>query len=77
MSTKNSAIAVTATAGTTRGSPEYYVAPRLAGQQAQYLENQLKAIGKHTRNDPIAKRFMWPVLTARRPASVAENRKAA
>ena len=41
----------------------YYIAPRLAGQQAQYLENQLQAIGKHTRNDPNAKRFMWPVLT--------------
>jgi cytochrome c553 len=41
----------------------YYVAPRLAGQQAEYLENQLKAIGKHTRDDENAKRFMWPVLT--------------
>jgi cytochrome c553 len=41
----------------------YYVAPRLAGQTQVYLENQLKAIGKHTRDDPNAKRFMWPVLT--------------
>jgi cytochrome c553 len=45
------------------GFTGYYIAPRLAGQQAEYLENQLKAIGKHTRNDPNAKRFMWPVLT--------------
>ncbi len=41
----------------------YYIAPRLAGQTQVYLENQLKAIGKHTRDDPNAKRFMWPVLT--------------
>ena len=33
------------------------------GSRPQYLENQLQAIGKHTRNDPNAKRFMWPVLT--------------
>ena len=46
----------------------YYVAPRLAGQQAQYLENQIKALGKHTRNDPNAKRFMWPVLTDGAPS---------
>ncbi len=45
------------------GFTGYYTAPRLAGQTAEYLENQLKAIGKHTRNDPVAKRFMWPVLT--------------
>jgi cytochrome c553 len=41
----------------------YYIAPRLAGQTQVYLENQLKAIGKHTRDDPNVKRFMWPVLT--------------
>ena len=47
----------------------YYIAPRLAGQTQQYLENQLKAIGKHTRDDPNAKRFMWPVLTHGTPDS--------
>ena len=46
----------------------YYIAPRLAGQTQVYLENQLKAIGKHTRDDPNAKRFMWPVLTHGAPA---------
>lgn len=45
------------------GFTGYYTAPRLAGQQAQYLEIQLKAIRTHTRNNPVTKRFMWPVLT--------------
>jgi cytochrome c553 len=50
------------------GFAGYYIAPRLAGQQAQYLENQLQALSRHTRNDPNAKRFMWPVLTHGAPA---------
>jgi cytochrome c553 len=33
----------------------YATAPRLAGQQAQYIENQLLSFQKHTRVDP----FMW------------------
>ncbi len=41
----------------------YYAAPRLAGQSQVYLENQLNAFAKHTRDDPRAKQFMWPVLT--------------
>ena len=45
-----------------QGFTGYYTAPRLAGQTTEYLENQFKALGKHTRNDPIAKKFMWPVL---------------
>jgi len=46
-----------------QGLTGYYTAPRLAGQTGEYLENQFKALGKHTRNDPVAKRFMWPVLS--------------
>ncbi len=46
-----------------QGFNGYYTAPRLAGQQQQYLEDQLKGLSKHVRNDPVAKRFMWPVLT--------------
>ena len=33
--------------------------PRLAGQQAQYLEGQLKAFRGRTRGDPMAQAYMW------------------
>ena len=33
--------------------------PRLAGQQAQYLEDQLKAFRDRTRADPMAQAYMW------------------
>jgi cytochrome c553 len=41
----------------------YFAIAQLAGQQEQYLENQLSSIGSHVRDDPVAKRFMWPVLS--------------
>jgi cytochrome c553 len=33
--------------------------PKLAGQQKEYLETQLKAFRDHTRADPMAQAFMW------------------
>jgi cytochrome c553 len=33
--------------------------PRLAGQQAEYLEGQLKAFHDRTRADPMAQAYMW------------------
>lgn len=33
--------------------------PRLAGQQAPYIEAQLKAFRDHTRGDPLAEAYMW------------------
>ena len=33
--------------------------PRLAGQQAAYIEVQLKAFKDHTRGDPYAQAYMW------------------
>ena len=33
--------------------------PRLAGQQAAYLEGQLKAFRDRTRADPMAQAYMW------------------
>jgi cytochrome c553 len=33
--------------------------PRLAGQQADYLEGQLKAFRDRTRADPMAQAYMW------------------
>ena len=35
--------------------------PRLAGQQAMYIENQLKAFRTHTRAEPDAHDFMWGI----------------
>jgi cytochrome c553 len=37
----------------------YAPAPRLAGQQAQYIENQLKSFGYHRRDNPFSKMYMW------------------
>lgn len=45
-----------------QGFQGYYLAPRLAGQPAQYLENQFKAFRGHVRNNPNSKRFMWVVV---------------
>jgi cytochrome c553 len=42
----------------------YYAIPQLAGQQVQYLETQLTSMSDHVRNDPVAKRFMWPVVSS-------------
>ncbi len=33
--------------------------PRLAGQQASYIEVQLKAFKDHSRGDPYAQAYMW------------------
>ncbi len=45
------------------GYQAYYTIPQLAGQQPQYLENQFNSIHDRVRNDPIAQRFMWPILS--------------
>jgi cytochrome c553 len=42
-----------------QGFHGYYTAPRLAGQQVQYILNALKALSDHTRDDPLAKQFMY------------------
>ncbi len=56
------------------GFTGYYTAPRLAGQTAEYLENQFKALQAHRRDDPVAKRFMWPVVSAGAPwAAIAKH----
>lgn len=41
------------------GNPVSPAFPRLAGQQAEYIRNQLKAFRNHTRSDPAAKAYMW------------------
>src|ERR1700676_855075 len=45
----------------------YMVAPRLAGQRAQYIESQLRSYREHTRDNPFSKHYMWGAVAALRP----------
>lgn len=45
--------------------------PRLAGQQAQYLDVQLKAFRDRTRGDPMAQAYMWGMASQLDDASIA------
>jgi len=59
-----------------QGFRGYYAIPQLAGQQAKYLENQIKAIHEHVRDDPVAKKIMVPMLSSVDPAmwpAIAEH----
>jgi len=47
-----------------RGYRGSYPIPQLAGQQVQYLENQFKALSEHSRDNPISKKFMVPVINS-------------
>ncbi len=40
----------------------YAVAPRLAGQRPQYIENQLLSFSHHTRDNPFSRQFMWDAV---------------
>jgi cytochrome c553 len=35
------------------------VAPRLAGQRPQYVENQMSSFRRHARDNPFSKQYMW------------------
>jgi cytochrome c553 len=37
----------------------FTIAPRLAGQQHQYIENQLLSFSRHTRDNPLSQQYMW------------------
>ena len=37
----------------------FTVAPRLAGQRHQYIENQLLSFSRHTRDNPLSQQYMW------------------
>jgi cytochrome c553 len=42
------------------GSAQGYTpAPRLAGQRARYIEQQLVSFGEHTRDSPFSRQYMW------------------
>jgi cytochrome c553 len=50
----------------------YTPAPRLAGQRAQYIENQLASFHAHARDNPLSKQYMWDA-TASLSAQAARN----
>jgi len=37
----------------------FTTAPRLAGQKAEYIENQLLSLKSHKRDNPLARQVMW------------------
>src|SRR5271168_1990840 len=45
----------------------YMVAPRLAGQRPQYIENQLRSFHERTRDNPFAKQYMWGAAASLSP----------
>jgi len=53
--------------GSARG---YTPAPQLAGQRPQYLENQLAAFIRHTRDNPQSKLYMWGATANLNPQTV-------
>jgi len=54
-----------------RGESVSSAFPRLAGQQAQYLEGQLKAFRDRTRADPMAQAYMWGMASQLDDSSIA------
>jgi cytochrome c553 len=41
------------------GAQGFTTAPRLAGQRQQYIMNQLFDFGRHARDNPLSKQYMW------------------
>ncbi|MBV9190446.1 MAG: cytochrome c, partial [Betaproteobacteria bacterium] len=54
-----------------RGESVSSAFPRLAGQQAQYLDVQLKAFRDRTRADPMAQAYMWGMASQLDDAAIA------
>lgn len=54
-----------------RGESVSSAFPRLAGQQAQYLDVQLKAFRDRTRADPMAQAYMWGMASQLDDGSIA------
>lgn len=50
----------------------YLPAPRLAGQQSQYIENQLVGFRRHTRDNPFSKQYMWFAAANLDPATARD-----
>jgi cytochrome c553 len=54
------------------GAQGYTVAPRLAGQRAQYIFSQLRSFREHTRDNPFSKQYMWGAVAALGPDEARE-----
>jgi len=50
----------------------YTVAPRLAGQRYQYLENQLLSFHNHTRDNPLSVQYMWDAVAFLNPQTARD-----
>ena len=50
----------------------FTTAPRLAGQRAEYVENQLTSLKAHTRDNPLSKQVMWGAANAITPEAYHE-----
>jgi len=49
------------------GAQGFMVAPRLAGQRAQYILRQIGSFADHSRDNPFSKQYMWGAVAALRP----------
>ena len=54
-----------------RGNSASATFPRLNGQQADYIENQLKNFRSHSRTDPHARAYMWGMASQLDDALIA------
>nr|WP_244422916.1 c-type cytochrome [Bradyrhizobium sp. ORS 278] len=50
----------------------FTVAPRLAGQQPQYIESQIRSFHDHTRDNPFSKQYMWGAVASLDPGTAQE-----
>ncbi|MFZ1172243.1 MAG: c-type cytochrome [Bradyrhizobium sp.] len=50
----------------------YTVAPRLAGQQPQYIMSQIQSFHEHTRDNPFSRQYMWSAVAALSPAAARD-----
>jgi len=49
-----------------------WMAPRLAGQRHEYIENQLLSFSNHTRDNPASKQYMWGAVAALSPQAARD-----
>jgi cytochrome c553 len=50
----------------------YTPAPRLAGQRAQYIEQQLLSFSDHTRDSPFSRQYMWGAVASLSPQAARD-----
>ena len=50
----------------------FTTAPRLAGQQPQYIESQLLSFRQHTRDNPFSQQYMWNAAATLDPAEIRD-----